>query len=138
MQNIAKTIAAAAFGLALTANFVSADPIVRPKAECKNNTCEKFEVGMYRIKNTVSMNVMMEKEKGQKVTIRLIDTQGQVVHEEFVPKYLTKAGRRLNFSEMRDGDYTLEISNDDEKIVKSIHLSTNEEREVGRTLVDVN
>ncbi|MHA4738099.1 hypothetical protein [Dyadobacter sp. MSC1_007] len=138
MQIIKKTIAAAAFGLFLTVNQVSADPIVSPKAECKNNTCETFRVGMYRIKNTVSMNVMMEKEKGQKIAIRLIDTQGKVLHEEFVPKYLTKVGRKLNFSEMRDGDYTLEISNDHEKIVKSIHLSTNDVKEVGRTLVGMN
>nr|WP_295932277.1 hypothetical protein [uncultured Dyadobacter sp.] len=138
MSNILKTAAAATFGLLLFAASTQADPIVEPKAECKNNTCEKFRVGMYRVRNTMSMNVMMEKEKGEKVTIRLMDTKGNLLHEEFIPKYLTKVGRKLNFDEMNDGVYTIEISDDHEKIVKNVYLSTKEVREVNRTLMGVN
>jgi len=136
MRNILKTAAAAAFTLFTLA--AQADPIVSPKAECKNNTCEKFRVGMYRVRNTMSMNVMMEKEKGEKVAIRLMDSKGNLMHEEFVPKYITKTGRKISFDEMGDGVYTLEISNDHEKIVKSIYLSTKDVREVNRTLLGVN
>ncbi|MGV3600454.1 MAG: hypothetical protein ACO1N1_04565 [Dyadobacter fermentans] len=138
MRNILKTAVTATFTLFTIAAQVQADPIVSPKAECKNNTCEKFRIGMYRVRNTMSMNVMMEKEKGEKVTIRLIDSKGKLLHEEFVPRYITKAGRKLNFDEMNDGVYTLEVSNDYEKIVKSIYLSTKEVKEVNRTLLGVN
>jgi hypothetical protein len=138
MRNILKTAVVAAFALFTVAARVQADPIVSPKAECKNNTCEKFRVGMYRVRNTMSMNLMMEKEKGEKVAIRLIDSKGNLIHEEFVPKYVTKTGRKISFDEMGDGVYTLEISNDTEKIVKSIYLSTKEVREVNRTLLGVN
>jgi hypothetical protein len=137
MKNVMKTIAAAAFGLLLMSNNVSAATL-DPKAECKNNTCEKFKVGMYRVKDTVSMNVLMEKEKGERVAIRLMDSKGKVLHEEYVPRYLSKFGRKLNFEQISDGVYTLEISNDHEKIVKSIYLATNEVREVDRTLVGAN
>lgn len=133
-----KTIAAAAFGLFLVTNSVIADPIVEPKAECKNNTCEKFRVGMYRVRDTMSMNVLMEKQKGERVEIRLLDSNKKVLHEEIVPKYLTKFGRKLNFDEIKDGDYTLEISDASEKIVKNIHLETNSVRETSRTLVGMN
>lgn len=138
MPNILKTAVTAAFALFTVAVQVQADPIVSPKAECKNNTCEKFRVGMYRVRDTMSMNVMMEKEKGEKVAIRLLDSKGNLLHEEFVPKYITKTGRKIKFDEMGDGVYTLEISNDNEKIVKSIYLSTKEVREVSRTLLGVN
>ncbi|GGM98825.1 hypothetical protein GCM10010967_35920 [Dyadobacter beijingensis] len=136
MRNILKTAAAAAFALFTLA--AQADPIVSPKAECKNNTCEKFRVGMYRVRDTMSMNVMMEKEKGEKVAIRLLDSKGNLLHEEFVPRYVTKTGRKLNFEEMSDGVYTIEISDESEKIVKSVFLSTKEVREVNRTLIGSN
>lgn len=138
MTNILKATAAATFGLFFIAAQIQADPIVEPKAECKNNTCEKFRVGMYRVRDTMSMNVMMEKEKGEKVAIRLLDSKGNLLHEEFIPKYLSKVGRKLNFDEMNDGVYTIEISNDREKIVKNVYLSTKEVREVNRTLMGAN
>ncbi|MCF0064054.1 hypothetical protein MUK70_27640 [Dyadobacter chenwenxiniae] len=138
MKNLMRSAAAAAFALFLISNNVSASPRVEPKAECKNNSCEKFKIGMYRVRNTVSMNLLMEKQKGERVAIRLMDSKGKVLHEEFVPKYLSKYGRKLNFQEIKDGVYTLEVSNDYEKIVKSIYLATNEVREVERTLVGVN
>lgn len=137
MKNVIKTIAAAAFGLLLMGNVVSAATL-DPKAECKNNMCEKFKVGMYRVRNTVSMNVLMEKQKGERVAIRLMDAKGKVMHEEYVPRNLSKFGRKLNFEQINDGIYTLEISNDHEKIVKSIYLATNEVTEVERTLVGAN
>jgi hypothetical protein len=137
MRNVMKMIAAAAFTLLLVSN-VSATPRVEPKAECKNNSCEKFKIGMYRVKNTTSMNLLMEKEKGERVVIRLMNAKGKVLHEEYVPRHLSKYGRKLNFEEINDGVYTLEVSNDYEKIVKSIYLATNEIREVERTLVGIN
>ena len=137
MRNLRKTVAAAVFTLLFGSIQVFATP-VETKAECKNNSCEKFKVGMYRVKNTVSMNLLMEKEEGERIAIRLMDNKGSVLHEEYVPRYVSKFGRKLNFEQMNDGFYTLEISNDNEKIVKSIHLSTKEVREVERSLVGLN
>ena len=75
-----KTIAAAAFALLFLNNNVSASPRVEPKAECKNNSCEKFKIGMYRVRNSVSMNLLMEKDKGGKSrAIRLMDSKRQSI-----------------------------------------------------------
>jgi hypothetical protein len=137
MGNVMKSI----FGIAcaaLLAGHVTAMP-VEPKAECKNNTCEKFRVGMYRIKNTLTMNFLMEKQKGEKVTVQLIDARGKVLHRELVGKSMVKFGRKFNFSEMRDGHYTLEVSDERERIVKNIFLRSKEVMEVqARTLVSMN
>ena len=137
MEILKKSIVAAACGVLLLGANVSA--AFGPKAECKNNTCENFRVGMYRLKNTVTMNVLLEKSKGDRVMIRLMNEKGKVMHEEVVGKSSEKFGRKLNFSDAEDGNYVLEISDDNEKIVKNIHLTTNEVTEVkGRSLLTMN
>jgi hypothetical protein len=136
MKNVMKTLALAAFAAILLTNHVSATPIALK--ECKDNTCEKFRVGMYRVKNTVTMNLLIEKQKGERLAIRLLDQKGKVLMEDIVSRQADKVGRKLNFSEIQDGIYTLEVADGTEKVVKSIYLSTNEVREVNRTLVGVN
>ncbi|MCE6992978.1 hypothetical protein [Dyadobacter sp. CY323] len=138
MRNVMKTVATAAFGLLFVAGHVfAAQPTVELK-ECKNNTCERFRVGMYRVKDTVTMNLLVEKEKGERLSIRLMDQKGKVLMEDITPRQIEKFGRKLNFSEIQDGVYTLEVADGTEKVVKSIYLSTNEVREVNRTLLGVN
>jgi hypothetical protein len=137
MKNLIKSILPFAF-LVVVTGAVSAAVAV-PKAECKNNRCENFQVGMYRVKNTLTMNFLMEKEKGQRVVLRLMDGKGKVIHEEYVSKSIRKFGRKFNFSEVPDGRYTLEISDENERIVKDIFLKTNEVMEVqGRNLAAMN
>lgn len=138
MKNVIKSFVAAACGVFLLNANVSA-ALVETKAECKNNKCENFAVGMYRIKNTVTMNVLLEKSKGDRIIVRLLNEKGKVMHQEVLSRSLEKYGRKFNFSELEDGNYTLEISDDNEKIVKNIHLTTNEVTEVkGRSLIAMN
>lgn len=135
MKNVMKTIVAAACGVLLLNANVSA-ALVETKAECKNNTCENFRIGMYRVKNTLTMNFLLEKTKGERLSLRLLNEKGQVIHEENISKSLEKYGRKFNFSEIADGNYTLEVSDEYEKIVRNIQLTTNEVKEVnGRSLL---
>jgi hypothetical protein len=136
MRNVMKNLALGAAAILLLTNNLSATPI--ELKECKNNTCEKFRVGMYRVKDTVTMNLLIEKQKGERLAIRLLDQKGKVLMEDIVSKNADKIGRKLNFQEIEDGIYTLEVADGTEKVVKSIYLSTNEVREVNRTLVGVN
>jgi hypothetical protein len=137
MKKMLESLAAAAFGIVLLGSNVSALP-VESKIECKNNNCSKFRMGMYQVKNTVTMKVLVEKAKGEKMAIRLLNDKGQILHEEHIGKSARKFGRKLNFSEIQDGNYTLEISDNQEKIVKYIRLATKDVREVNRTLVAMN
>jgi len=138
MKKLIKTFITAACGFVLLSNSLSAAPL-DSKTECKNNSCENFKVGMYRVKNTLTMNLLLEKSKGERVTIKLKNEKGTVLHEEVVKKSIDKYGCKLNFSEVNDGNYILEISDENEKIVKNISLATSEVREMnGRTLVAMN
>ena len=121
---------------ASVAFFAPADAMtIGPKKECKNNRCTTFAVGMYQIRNTMSMNVLMEKERGEKLSVVLLDRQGHVLYKEYVNRSYDKYGRKLNFEELGDGDYTLEISNDDEKVTKNIEVRTNKIIEIEPTTI---
>jgi flagellar hook assembly protein FlgD len=138
MKNVLKTISVAAFSLFLLhQNALAIDP-VETKSQCKNNTCEKFKIGMYRVRDSETMNLLVEKQKGERLFIRLTDHKGKLLHEEVVGRSIMKFGKKLNFSQMQDGNYTLEVSDENEKVVKNIFLSTNEVREVNRLLVGLN
>ncbi len=138
MKRLMKCFAIAVCGLMYVDTPAVALP-VEVKKECKNNSCENFKIGMYRVVNTLTMNVLLEKEKGEQVDISLRDSAGKVIHQERVGKLAKKFGVKLNFSEVPDGRYTLEVSNAHESIVKKIDLSTNEVKESDmRTLVAMN
>ena len=138
MKNVLKCIAALTFSICVLNQSAFAIDPVEAKTECKNNTCETFRIGMYRVRNTETMNLLLEKEKGERLSIKIMDVKGKVLHEELVGRWATKFGKKLNFAAMQDGTYTVEVSNDREKVVKSIFLSTDEVREVNRLLMSAN
>ncbi len=136
MKKVMKSIFAAALILCLSCPGFAAQ--VEKKAECQNNECEGFRIGMYRINGTVTMNFLMEKEKKERVRLRLMDTQGKILHEEYFGKGLSKLSRKFNFSQVADGHYQLEVSDQNQRIVKNIYLTSKDVSEVERRMVTMN
>jgi len=137
MKNFKQTYLAVMFGL-LMSGFAFAGQTKFQNAAGSQNS-EPFRVGMYRVKNSLAMNVLVEKEKKSRVNIRLLDNTGKVLHQEFVGKGIEKIGQKFDFSQISDGQYTIEIVSGNEKIVKNISLATTEIAEVaGRKLVALN
>ena len=135
MKNSRKIFAATLCGLLMT-NFGSAQQLRNPD---KGNYYESFRVGMYRVKNSLVMNLLLEKDKGVSLNIKLVDSSGKVLHQEYISKGLRKVGQKFDFSDVSDGNYKIEITNGDERITKNISLSTSEIAEVsGRRLVAFN
>ena len=135
MKNFRKIFVAAFCGVLMT-NLVLAQQLQNPD---QGNYNESFRVGMYRVKNSLVMNLLLEKDKGVSLNIRLIDSKSRVLHQEYVAKGLRKAGQKFDFSDVNDGNYKIEIRNGDECITKNISLSTSEIAEVsGRRLVAFN
>ncbi len=100
---------------------------------------QTFEVGMYRIKDSLKMRLLLEKKAGEKVMVRLLNPQGKVLHEEVVGKRQQKYGRNFDFSQTQDGRYTIEITNHDEVVKRSVNLTTTDLVETpARTLVALN
>jgi len=135
MKNFRKILVAALCGVLIT-NLVSAGQL---QDSDKGKYYESFRVGMYRVKNSLVMNLLLEKDKGVSINIKLVDSKGKVLHQEYIAKGLRKVGQKFDFSDVSDGNYKIEITNGDERITKNISLSTSEIAEVsGRRLVAFN
>lgn len=104
-----------------------------------NNARKSFAVGMYRVQESMTMRLMMEKQAGEKVTVRLLNDNGQTIHQEVVGKSTKKYACNFDFSNIQDGQYTIEIASGNEVITKSIKLATNQVVETAaRTMVAQN
>lgn len=120
----------------LTCQLVSAKQL---STVTQDQYYEPIRVGMYRVKNTLSMNVLVEKDAGLRVHIRLLDSSGKVLHQEFVGRGVQRIAQKFDFSQVSDGKYVIEIGNDEEKVTKNISLATTEIAEIaGRKLVALN
>ena len=134
MKNVKKMLAVALCSLMMFPALASTND-----ADCQQKKPETFLVGMYRVKDSLKMRLLLEKKAGEKVLVRLINQQGQVLHEEVVGKRQQKYGRNFDFSQIKDGRYTLEITNRDEVIKRSVNLTTSGLVETpARTLVALN
>ena len=134
MKNVKKMLAVALCSLMMFPALAKTDG-----PDCQQQKPHTFEVGMYRVKDSLKMRLLLEKKTGEKVMVRLLNPQGQVLHEEVVGKRQQKYGRNFDFSQIQDGRYTIEIANRDEVVKRSINLTTTGLVETPtRTLVAVN
>lgn len=138
MKNVKQMLVAALCGMMMSASVEAGTP-QKEMRECKNNDCGTFQVGMYRIQNTLNMKLLLYKEAGEVVIVRLRNQKGEMIYQEVIGKKIRKYARPFNFSDTQDGRYSLEISNGEEMIRKDIKLSTQDIVETpARTLVAVN
>lgn len=100
---------------------------------------KSFAIGMYRVQESMTMRLMMEKQAGEKVVLRLLNEYGSIIHQEVVGKSIKKYACNFDFSNTQDGRFTIEVANGSEVVRKSIKLSTNQVVETAaRTLVAQN
>ncbi len=98
-----------------------------------------FGTSLYRVQQSMTMRLSLEKNLGEKVSIRLIDQDGKELHRESVGRNIQKYACNFDLSKIADGNYTIEIANSDEVQRKSINLSSAEVvKAPARTLVAVN
>ncbi|HEV7348996.1 hypothetical protein [Telluribacter sp.] len=144
MKTVTKTLMIALCGV-MMCGAVSANGTVPTNQTETGGTTEAsakklpFQVGMYRVNNSLTMNVLVEKMLGDRVIVKLIDQKGTVLFEDVLGRKQQKYARKLNFSEIKDGNYSVVISNSEGQIVKDVRLSTFSLYEMpSRSLVAVN
>lgn len=116
--------------------FAGSNP---PEGQPQGAQKMSFQVGMYRVQKSLTMNVMVEKKLGDRVEINLVDQKGNVLYEHVMGRREQKLGYKLDFSEVQDGNYSVVVTNGTQKLVKEIHLSTFSLYEMpARNLVTVN
>ena len=94
---------------------------------------------MYRVIHTLTMNVLIDKNLGERVVVKLMDPKGNILFQDYMGVRQKKYGRKFDFSQVPDGNYAVVITNGEEEIVKDIRLSTQKLYEMpARSLVAVN
>ncbi|WP_337041969.1 hypothetical protein [Emticicia sp. 17c] len=96
-----------------------------------------FDVGMYRVNNTMKINVMIAKEQGNWVEIRLKNEKNETIYVEVVNRKTTQFAKKFDLQGLEDGKYRFEISNGKETIVKEVSLLTNSPRPADYRTVEV-
>lgn len=85
----------------------------------------ELAVGMYHVVGTTKMRLMMEKPQGLKAVVKVKDQQGKVLQERMVGKKESKVSVKIDFSQVSDGNYRVEVSCGTDRIIKDIQLFTN-------------
>ena len=128
MKTITKTLALALTAAILSFSTVSAKPTGRPTAPAA------YKVGMYVSQKTTTLNVMVEKQAGNTVVIRLKDQNGQLLATQAIKGSGERSWSKFNLSELRDGTYQVELTNGRDVTVKEITLSTQKPTDASRSI----
>lgn len=121
--------------LGLMNNSAADEAESKEKAERKT-----FDISLYRVQESTTVCLSMEKLAGQKVSIRLLNHKGEELHVETVGRLTKMYACRFDLSKVKDGTYTIEVRNGEEVIHKSLRLTTDAPVPTtpARTLVAVN
>src|SRR6218665_19273 len=115
MKKYAKNFALALVAGLFTFSAVSSTELTEGKT---------FDVGMYRVVNTMKINVMIAKEEGNWVEIRLKNDKNETIYVEVVNRKAKQFAKKFDLQGLEDGKYRFEISNGKETVTKEINLQT--------------
>lgn len=115
MKKLTSTIAIALLATTLVFNANAEDK----KMEYKSSN---LNVGMYEAGHTNSMklNMTLTKDKGVAATIKLMDADGSILHEEVLGKKVEAYKLCFDMSNVKAGKYYVEVKNGDRIITKEI------------------
>lgn len=122
MKNLTKNFAIALVAGIFTFSSVLATEPIATKLDANKS----FDVGMYRIVNSMKVNVMIEKLKGNVVKISLKNDKNEVIYTEIVGKKAIKFAKKFDLTGLADGKYRFDISSGKETITKEINLETHQ------------
>ena len=103
-------------------SFATASPIKVPSTKSP----ETFKVGMYNVQNSFVIRVFIEKMTGDAIKIELKDKNGTSLFSKFAGKKDALKCFNIDMSNLESANYTLEISNGKELMVKSLNLKHGE------------
>jgi hypothetical protein len=118
LKNIAIALVA---GIFTFSTVLATEPM-----ETKLDANKSFDVGMYRIVNSMKVNVAVEKLKGNIVEITLKNDKNEVIYTEFIGKKLVKFSKKFDLTGLVDGKYRFEITNGKETITKEVNVETHQ------------
>ncbi|MDP5120400.1 MAG: FimB/Mfa2 family fimbrial subunit [Spirosomaceae bacterium] len=86
---------------------------------------DTFAVGMYKLKNTSKVRLMLDKFQTSTILVQLADENGNLLHREFISKKQMDYSKTFDLSKLADGTYTFTIENGIKKETHNVVISTN-------------
>ncbi|GAB4035422.1 hypothetical protein [Spirosoma gilvum] len=100
-----------------------AEPGKQPSKKDHPTKLARYQVGTYiTVKQKLRINI--DKQLGGEVSIKLIDSKGNLYFDQTLTPVDTIARLSLNLDDLNEGDYQLKISNGLEMEVRDIKIST--------------
>lgn len=100
-----------------TGSFSEAKPIDRP------TEAATYQAGVY-VASDSKLHVAVDKHAGGHVTLRLRDTKGALLYDDYLGKKAYKYRTKLNLENLPDGTYQLEVSNGVETKSQTVTIAT--------------
>lgn len=79
-----------------------------------------LRVEMYPVADTYKMNVVIEKDQSQPLTVILKDKDQQLVHKHTIAQKSAVLSQKIDFANLEDGVYYLTITDGISEVVKEI------------------
>lgn len=124
MKTTVKNFAIALVAGVFTFSTVLASEPIGKIDENKTASKRTFNVGMYRVINSMKVNVLIEKQDGKALDITLRNDRNEIIYSEVVGKQTNKFSKKFDLTGLSDGKYRFEISNGKEVISKEVNLET--------------
>jgi len=116
MKKLFKTIVVALFVSALSVSAMATTNL-EPELE------KTFQVGMYYDYNQGLIKTFFEKEKGDQLKVTFLDNNGDELSKAYVNKKSEVASLSFDVNTLPSGTYSLEVSNGEEVIRRSVEIS---------------
>lgn len=121
------------FALALSLSAVSM--VASANGGKGNVTPTAYKAAVFASASATTLNVMVEKQMGANVVIRLKDDKGNVLSTNILQKKDGSYRSKFDLSNLSDGTYQVEVTNGVDTTVKEITLSTQTPTTVSRNIV---
>jgi len=111
-----KTIKLAAIALLLSSGLFA----VTPKTPGKMATGKQDKIVFYTLPSQSGIDLRIKKAEPGTTTVTIYDDEGRVLQKDFVNK--TDIRRGYNFTQLDEGDYSIEIVSNGQVFKRKIHI----------------
>ncbi len=118
MKTTIKSLLIAFAFVASLSSLSLAKPIVRPGKQAVAYATSFYTAVDGRLV------LSLEKQAGNVVSVRLVNTKGATLFTQNVAKRQTSAQLRLDVSQLPDGDYSVEVSNGEKVTTHQVTIAT--------------
>nr|WP_295926677.1 hypothetical protein [uncultured Dyadobacter sp.] len=94
------------------------------KEEKEAASAVTFDAALYKINNTNSVTLAVDKTPNDRLRVVLKDKGGKIYYSEVYNERNSKYRRVFNLDEMGDGTYYFELSHKKEKLIKEVNIQS--------------